>query len=125
MRVIDIHKGLLIQGKHNNFIGEIVDVSSRGVVIVKSYFDNSHHYINAARLKKLDVIVEPDNGQYYAYVPTLKGLHTCGDTEKAAYQNVQDAVFAYVQSMKKHDELYMKTSNFFSVRLRPPRRRKI
>jgi len=53
---------------------------------------------------RIEIIVEPDEGSYHAYCPALKGLHTCGETEKEAIQNAKDAASAYLQSLLKHGD---------------------
>ena len=53
---------------------------------------------------KIEVIVEPDEDGFHAYCPALKGLHTCGDTEKEALNNAKDAAIAYLESSIKHGD---------------------
>jgi predicted RNase H-like HicB family nuclease len=53
---------------------------------------------------RVEVVVEPDDVGFHAYCPALKGLHTCGDTEEEALQNVRDAATAYLQSLIKHGD---------------------
>ena len=53
---------------------------------------------------KVEVIVEPDDIGFHAYCPALKGLHTCGDTEKEALRNARDAAIAYLQSSINHGD---------------------
>jgi len=48
------------------------------------------------------IIVEPDGGEFHAYCPALKGLHTCGATEEEAFANAKDAAIAYLYSLIKH-----------------------
>lgn len=50
------------------------------------------------------IIVEPDGGEFHAYCPALKGLHTCGDTEEEAFANAKDAAIAYLYSLIKHHD---------------------
>jgi len=50
------------------------------------------------------IIVEPDDDSFYATCPAFKGLHTYGDTEKEAIENVKNAIIAYVLSLLKHGE---------------------
>ncbi len=52
----------------------------------------------------LDIVVEPDDGQYHAHAPDWPGLHTSGDTVKEAIENSHNAVVALVRSYLKHDE---------------------
>jgi len=53
---------------------------------------------------KIQVIVEPDDDGFHAYCPALKGLHTCGNTEKEALNNAKDAAIAYLTSCIKHGD---------------------
>lgn len=53
---------------------------------------------------KIDIIVESDENGYHAYVPALKGLHTCGDTKQEALKNAKDAAIAYLQSLVKNGD---------------------
>lgn len=53
---------------------------------------------------KVQVIIEPDQTGFHVYCPALKGLHTCGDTEKQALKNAKDAVTAYLKSLIKHGD---------------------
>jgi predicted RNase H-like HicB family nuclease len=48
---------------------------------------------------KIQVIVEPDEGEYHAYCPALKGLHTSGTTQEEAYNNAIDAAIAYIETL--------------------------
>ena len=50
------------------------------------------------------VILEPDEGGYHAFCPALQGCHTCGDTLEEAMSNIQEAVTAYCESLRKHFE---------------------
>jgi predicted RNase H-like HicB family nuclease len=53
---------------------------------------------------RIEIIVEPDEQSYHAYCPALKGLHTCGNTEKEALQNAKDAAAAYLRSLLIHGD---------------------
>src|SRR4030042_483360 len=50
------------------------------------------------------IFVEPDEDSFYATCPAFEGLHTCGDTEKEAIENVKNAIIAYVLSLIKHGD---------------------
>ncbi len=52
----------------------------------------------------VDVVVEPDGGEFHAYCPALKGLHVGGQTKGEARKNVKDAVELYLISLIKHGE---------------------
>lgn len=53
---------------------------------------------------RLEIVVEPDDGGFYAHCPSLKGLHAAGATEQEALQNARDAASAYLQSLIKHND---------------------
>jgi predicted RNase H-like HicB family nuclease len=50
------------------------------------------------------VIIEPDEPGYHAFCPALAGCHTCGETVEEAMRNIQEAVTAYCESLRKHGE---------------------
>ncbi len=52
----------------------------------------------------VDVVVEPDDGEFHAYCPALKGLHVGGETEEEALKNAMDAVELYLKSLIKHGD---------------------
>ena len=55
--------------------------------------------------KSFSVIYEeaPDGG-YAAFVPSLPGCHTQGDTIEDAEKNIQEAIELYLESLKAHHE---------------------
>jgi predicted RNase H-like HicB family nuclease len=58
-----------------------------------------------ARLEfQLVFVVEPDEGEFHAFCPGLKGLHTPGATEQEALENAKDAAAAYILSLIKHGD---------------------
>lgn len=51
------------------------------------------------------VVIEPDeDGVYIATVPELPGCVSDGKTRKGALKNVREAIAAYLESLKKHNE---------------------
>ncbi len=38
------------------------------------------------------VVIEPDEGGFHAYVPSLPGCHTFGDTVEEARKNILEAI---------------------------------
>jgi len=51
------------------------------------------------------VILEPEEGGgFHVFVPALKGCHTQGETEEEALANAQEAISAYIESLKAHGE---------------------
>ena len=54
---------------------------------------------------KFRVIVQPDeDGVFVAECPTLPGCISQGATRQEALTNIQDAIGAYLASLKKHGE---------------------
>ncbi len=53
---------------------------------------------------RVSVVVEPDDADFHAYCPALKGLHVSGNTEEEAIQNAGDAASAYLESLIKHKD---------------------
>jgi predicted RNase H-like HicB family nuclease len=53
---------------------------------------------------EVSFIVEKDEDEYHAFCPSLKGLHTCGRTEKEALENAECAVEVYLESLLNHNE---------------------
>jgi predicted RNase H-like HicB family nuclease len=50
------------------------------------------------------LVVEPDEDEFHAFCPALKGLHTAGATEQEALENAKDAAAAYILSLIKHGD---------------------
>ncbi|HEX9861450.1 MAG TPA: type II toxin-antitoxin system HicB family antitoxin [Nitrospirota bacterium] len=51
------------------------------------------------------VIIEPDEeGGYSASCPALEGCVSQGDTYDEALENIREAIAAYIESLKKHNE---------------------
>jgi predicted RNase H-like HicB family nuclease len=55
-------------------------------------------------LVNIDICIEKDEIGYHAFCPSLKGVHTHGDTEKEALKNAKIASTAYIISLLKHHE---------------------
>lgn len=53
---------------------------------------------------RVEIFTEPDNEQWHAYCPALKGLHVGGDSEKEAIKNALYGASLFIQSMIKHRE---------------------
>lgn len=60
---------------------------------------------NSDKRFSFSVIYEqsPDGG-YVAFVPTLPGCHTQGETIEEAEKNIQEAIELYLESLKAHGE---------------------
>ena len=47
------------------------------------------------------VILEPEEeGGFHIWCPALKGCHSQGDTEEEALGNIQEAIAAYLESLR-------------------------
>ena len=46
---------------------------------------------------------EPD-GSYHVFCPALKGCHSQGDSLEEALRNIEEAIAAYLESLKAHGE---------------------
>jgi predicted RNase H-like HicB family nuclease len=54
---------------------------------------------------KYRVLIEPDeDGVYVAEVPVLPGCISQGRTRAEAIENIKEAIAAYLESLKAHDE---------------------
>ncbi len=54
---------------------------------------------------KYRVFIEQDeDGVFVAEVPALPGCISQGNTRKEALQNIQEAISAYLESLKAHNE---------------------
>jgi predicted RNase H-like HicB family nuclease len=54
---------------------------------------------------KYRVLIEQDeDGVFVAEVPALPGCVSQGHTRKEALQNIQEAIAAYLESLKAHNE---------------------
>ncbi|HLI63599.1 MAG TPA: type II toxin-antitoxin system HicB family antitoxin [Terriglobales bacterium] len=52
----------------------------------------------------ITVVVEKDEGGYYAHVPAFKGLHVDGRTESEAMENAKEAIKVYMRSLATHND---------------------
>ena len=53
---------------------------------------------------RVRIVIEPDDKEFYAYCPELKGVHAGGATEDEAVQNAKDAAQAYIMSLVKNND---------------------
>jgi len=54
---------------------------------------------------KMRVLIEPDeDGRFVATCPMLPGCISEGDTRQEALANIREAIAAYIESLRKHDE---------------------
>jgi antitoxin HicB len=60
------------------------------------------------------VILRPEpEGGYTAFVPSLPGCITYGENVDEAMSMAKDAIKAYLESMKKHDEKFQDDTDTF------------
>jgi predicted RNase H-like HicB family nuclease len=52
----------------------------------------------------VEVIVEPDDDQFYAYCPGLAGVHEAGQTAEEALANAYDAILSIVEARHARGE---------------------
>ena len=50
------------------------------------------------------VVIEPDEHGFHAYVPTLPGCHSFGDTVEEAQANIHEAMELHVEAMIEDGE---------------------
>ncbi|KPV46840.1 MULTISPECIES: type II toxin-antitoxin system HicB family antitoxin [Acidiplasma] len=50
------------------------------------------------------IITRDEDGYYVVNVPALPGCFTQGKTKKEALENIKEAIIAYIESLKKHNE---------------------
>jgi len=50
------------------------------------------------------VIIEDETGGYVAFVPTLPGCHTQGDTLNELMDNVKEAVELYLETLTEEEK---------------------
>ena len=53
---------------------------------------------------QITVVIEPDEDEYHAYCPALKGLHVSGETEDDAFNNAREAAIMYLRSLVAHGD---------------------
>lgn len=46
------------------------------------------------------IIIEPDEDAYHAFVPTLKGCHSAGNTTEEARKNIREAIELYLETLQ-------------------------
>ncbi len=55
-------------------------------------------------MKYTVIITKDEDGYYVVNVPALPGCFTQGKTKKEALINIKEAIRAYIESLKKHNE---------------------
>lgn len=48
--------------------------------------------------------IEKDNGEFHAFCPLLKGLHTRGKTIEEVKENAGNAIISYINSLIRHGD---------------------
>ncbi|MDZ4164442.1 MAG: type II toxin-antitoxin system HicB family antitoxin [Smithellaceae bacterium] len=67
-----------------------------------------------ARKASFRIILRPEpEGGYTVIVPSLPGCITYGEDIKEAREMAEDAIKAYLDSMKKHGEAFLDDTNTF------------
>ena len=46
------------------------------------------------------VVIEPDEDAFHAFVPVLKGCHSCGDTPEEVRENIREAIELYIETLR-------------------------
>ena len=57
-----------------------------------------------AAMRYTVILEREDDGGYHAFAPALKGCHSQGDTLEEARANIQEAMEAYLESLKAEGE---------------------
>ena len=60
----------------------------------------------------VDVHVEKDGSEYYAYAPALKGLHVGGSTIDEVLKNAEDGIVLYLESLIERGEPFPEGPHF-------------
>ena len=60
--------------------------------------------MNNKTLQYTIIIQAAEEGGYLAFVPSLPGCMTQGETVEEARENIKDAIAGYLKSFKKHPE---------------------
>ena len=50
------------------------------------------------------ILEREEDGGYHAFVPTLKGCHSQGDTLEEAIENIREAIEVYLESLRNAGE---------------------
>lgn len=50
------------------------------------------------------IVIEPDEGGFYAFVPVLSGCHSFGESVDEAKKNIAEAIELHVESMIEEGE---------------------
>lgn len=50
------------------------------------------------------IIEREEQGGYHAFCPALRGCHAQGETYEETIRNIEEAIKAYLESLKAHSE---------------------
>ena len=67
----------------------------------------------------VDVIVEPDNGQFYAHCPGPRGVHESGKTVEEALVNAYDAFLSILEVRLERRDLLPEGPHLVALRTPP------
>jgi len=56
------------------------------------------------RLRYRTLLERDEDGKFTATVPELPGCISCGSTRDEALKNIKEAIQAYIESLRKHNE---------------------
>lgn len=66
------------------------------------------------------VLIEPDeNNTFHAYVPTLPGCHTWGETIEETRKNIREAIDVHVRGMQADGESIPQEKGFETIEVMP------
>lgn len=67
------------------------------------------------------VVIEPDEDVFHAYVPSLPGCHTFGDTIDEALAHIQEAIMLYLELLQEEGRPFpVEREPMFITRLAVP-----
>jgi hypothetical protein len=73
-----------MQSKPHHFYPHNLNSRCLHVIIILHGLEEGRNMKKEQIAFRIQVIVEPDEGEYHAYCPALKGLHTGGTTQEEA-----------------------------------------
>ncbi|MEK7170333.1 MAG: type II toxin-antitoxin system HicB family antitoxin [Patescibacteria group bacterium] len=59
------------------------------------------------------IMIEKDGKGYHGFVPTLKGVHTCGHTIEETKRNLDDAISCHIEGLLKDGETVPREEDSF------------
>ena len=52
---------------------------------------------------KVSIVIEKDEGGYYAYCPELEGCHSQGDSLERVIANIREAIELYLETLPEDE----------------------